>query len=226
MKLRAMPASVERSAARGVALRTRSATNAAASSMTPESSVARSPACHAMRAGSGSPAAFGERLGRQHDEKHVGEERDRVDAVRQGADVRAPRTLGEPPGLDGVGDVADEDRDRRRRQHAAVDEIGREPEHAPAQRVDEQQLNEIVEGEPEKAIDVTANDPTHAGEDSSCLRHFFNCPCVRQVQPAVAAVDGHAHPGTVAHLPDRDRFLLAARPRDGVAGAASDEGGP
>ena len=56
MKLSAMPASVERSAARGVALRTRSATNAAASSMTPETNVARSPACHATRDGSAAPA--------------------------------------------------------------------------------------------------------------------------------------------------------------------------
>ena len=53
----AMPASVESSAARGVALRTRSATGAHASSMTPEQKVANSPACHATRAGSAAPAA-------------------------------------------------------------------------------------------------------------------------------------------------------------------------
>ena len=53
----AMPASVERSAARGVALRTRSANGAATSSMMPELSVAKRPACHATRAGSAAPAA-------------------------------------------------------------------------------------------------------------------------------------------------------------------------
>ena len=58
MKLRAMPASVESSAARGVALRTRSAIGAAASSITPDASVAKSPACQAMRAGSAAPAAI------------------------------------------------------------------------------------------------------------------------------------------------------------------------
>ena len=62
MKLSAMPASVERSAARGVALRTRSAIGAHASSMTPEQNVANSPACHAMRAGSAAPAAIASAL--------------------------------------------------------------------------------------------------------------------------------------------------------------------
>ena len=54
----AMPASVDSSAARGVALRTRSANGAAASSMTPDESVANRPACHATRAGSAAPAAI------------------------------------------------------------------------------------------------------------------------------------------------------------------------
>src|SRR5438105_12215129 len=58
MKLNAMPASVERSAARGVALRTRSAIGANASSMTPEQNVAKRPACQAMRTGSAAPAAI------------------------------------------------------------------------------------------------------------------------------------------------------------------------
>ena len=96
MKPSAMPASVESSAARGVALRTRSATNAPPSSMMPEANVASSPACQATRAGSGSAGSFGERLRRQHDEEHVREERDGVDAVGQRADVRAARALREP----------------------------------------------------------------------------------------------------------------------------------
>ena len=166
MKPSAMPASVERSAARGVALRTRSATNAAASSMMPEQSVATSPACHAMRAGSAAPAALGERLGGQHHEKHVRDERDRVDAVRQRAHVGASRALGQLLRLEGVEQVADEDRDGGARQHAAVDELGRKPEDEPAQRVDEEQLDEIVEREAEEAVDVAADDPSHGGENS------------------------------------------------------------
>ena len=52
----AMPARVESSAARGVALRMRSAMNAQATSMIPDTSVASNPACHATRAGSATPA--------------------------------------------------------------------------------------------------------------------------------------------------------------------------
>ena len=56
MNPRAMPASVDSSAARGVTLRTRSATKAPANSISPEPSVASSPACQAIRAGSGAPS--------------------------------------------------------------------------------------------------------------------------------------------------------------------------
>ena len=92
----------------------------------------------------------------------MGEERDRVDAVGQRADVVSARAFGEPPRLNRVGDVPDQDGNRRRRQHAAVDELGREAEHAPAERVDQQELNEIVEREAEETVDVAANDPSHA----------------------------------------------------------------
>jgi hypothetical protein len=40
--------------------------------------------------GSAAPAASADELRRQHDEEDVAEERDRVDAVGQGADVVAP----------------------------------------------------------------------------------------------------------------------------------------
>ena len=126
MKPSAMPASVESSAARGVALRTRSAKGAAASSMMPEQSVATRPACHAMRDGIGGARRRGQRLRRQHDQEDVREERHRVDAVRQGADVGAAGALGQAAGLKRVEEVADENRHRGARQHAAVDELRRE----------------------------------------------------------------------------------------------------
>ena len=47
-------------------------------------------------------------------------------------------------------------------RHASVHQLGREAEHAAAQRVDEEKLDEIVEGEAEEAVDVAATDPTHA----------------------------------------------------------------
>ena len=76
MKPSAMPASVESSAARGVALRTRSATNAHAELDDARARTSRSsPACHATRAGSAAPAAFASGLRRQHHQEHVREER-------------------------------------------------------------------------------------------------------------------------------------------------------
>ena len=57
MKVRAMPARVESSAARGVERRMRSETTLPTSSIAPEPKQATSPACQAARAGSGSPAA-------------------------------------------------------------------------------------------------------------------------------------------------------------------------
>ena len=169
MKLSAMPASVESSAARGVALRTRSATNAPPSSMTPEPTRREQPRLPRDARRIGGAHALGERLGRQHHQEHVGEERDRVDAVRQRADVVAARPFGEPSRLPRVEEVADEERHRRGRQHAPVDQLGREAEHAPAQRVDQQELDEVVEGQPEEAVDVAAHDPPHAGEHSRAL---------------------------------------------------------
>ncbi len=57
MKVRAIPASVDRSAARGVARRSRSATKAPPNSIRPEPRHATRPARQATTAGSGAPAA-------------------------------------------------------------------------------------------------------------------------------------------------------------------------
>ena len=134
--------------------------------MTPDANVASSPACHATRAGSAAPArsasAFAGSITR-----NTWANSDTVLMPYGSAQTsRAAGALGEPARLERVGDVADEDRDRRRRQDPAVDELGRETEHAAAQRVDQQQLDEIVEREAEEPVDVAANDPAHAGKHS------------------------------------------------------------
>ena len=90
------------------------------------------------------------------------EERDGVDAVGQRTHVGAPRALREALGLDRVRDIADQYGDGGGGKHASVHQLGREAEHAAAQRVDEEELYEIIEGEAEEAIDVAATDPTHA----------------------------------------------------------------
>ncbi len=148
---------------------------------------------------------FGERLRRQHHEKDVREERDRVDAVGQRADVAAARARREPSRLERVGDVADENRDRGGRQDAPVDELGRKAEHAAAQRVDEEKLNEIVEGEPEEAVDVAANDPTHAESIAAVTAPARSARADDEVHPSRRAVDRGAHPGA-GHLRDDDAF--------------------
>ena len=100
-------------------------------------------------------------LGRQHDQEHVGEERHRVDPVRQGADVGPPRGPGQAHGLPGVVEVADHQRERRAGEDPAVDQLGGKPEDAPAEGVDQQELNQVVEGEPEESVDVAADHPAH-----------------------------------------------------------------
>ena len=74
--------------------------------------------------------------------------------------------LGEFLGLEGVEQVADEDRHRRSREHAAINEFRREPEDEPAERVYQEELAEIVERQPEKPVNVAANDPSHARENN------------------------------------------------------------
>ena len=166
---------------------------------------------------------FGERLRRQHDEEDVREERDGVDAVRQRADVAAARARRQPSRLDRVGDVADENRDRRRRQDAPVDELGRKAEHAAAQRVDQQKLDEVVDGEPEETVDVAANDPPHAREHSSshgaCSIARADERFTHRDGPSTAA----SHPGA-GHLPDDEALALAVWPRHDVAPALGYEG--
>ena len=97
----------------------------------------------------------------------MGKQRHRVDAVRQRAHVRTSRARGERARLERVRHVADEDGDRRRWQHLSVEELGREPENGATERVDQQQLNEIVEGEAEEPVDVAADDPTHTAHPTS-----------------------------------------------------------
>ena len=91
----------------------------------------------------------------------MGKQRHRVDAVRQRAHVRTSCARGERARLERVRHVADEDGDRSGWQHLTVEELGGESEDGATEGVDQQQLNEIVEGEAEEPVDVPADDPTH-----------------------------------------------------------------
>jgi hypothetical protein len=90
------------------------------------------------------------------------EHRHRVDAVGQRAQVVAPQPPRDLAGLPRVVQIADQQRDRRARQHLPVQQRVREPEHEPTQRVDEEELHEVVDREAEEPVDVAADEPAHA----------------------------------------------------------------
>ena len=95
--------------------------------------------------------------------------------------------------LERVRHVADEDGDRSGWQHLAVQELGREPEDGATEGVDQQQLNEIVEGEAEEPIDVPADDPTHTHmllvRYDARLSTSFGCSSSRSDAIVAAIVD-------------------------------------
>ena len=113
----------------------------------------------------------------------MGEQRHRVDAVRQRAHVRTSRARGERARLERVRHVADEDGDRGGWQHTAVEELGRESEDRPTEGVDQQQLNEIVEGEAEEPVYVPADDPTH----TPCYGSMLDGCVTRDVEGLIRA---------------------------------------
>ena len=129
--------------------------------------MATSPACHATRAGSAAPAAVASALAGSMTRNTCAISETVLMPYGSAQTSVRPGALGEPPGLEGVEQVADENRDRGARQHAAVDELRREAEHEPAERVDEEQLNEVVERQTEEPVDVAADNPSHGGENSS-----------------------------------------------------------
>ena len=87
------------------------------------------------------------------------DERNRIDPIGQGAHILAIGALGELLGLECIKHVADEDRHSRSRKHAAINDRRREAKNELAQRFDEQELDEIIERQPEKTVNVSANDP-------------------------------------------------------------------
>ena len=91
----------------------------------------------------------------------MGNEGDGIDPVGQRADIGAARALGELLGLEGVEKVANEDGNRGPREHPAVNQLRRKSEDKLTECFDEEKLDEIVERQPEEAVDVATNDPSH-----------------------------------------------------------------
>ncbi|MCX4246983.1 hypothetical protein [Paraliomyxa miuraensis] len=103
----------------------------------------------------------GRQLGRQHHQEHVGEQRDRVDPVGQRADVVAAFGLGQALGLVRIVEIAHQQRDRDPGQHAPVEQLVGEAQHEATQRIDEQQLDEVVQCQTEETVDVASDEPAH-----------------------------------------------------------------
>ena len=98
----------------------------------------------------------------------MGEERDGVDAVGQGSHVGPAGACGEAVGLPGVEEVADQQRDGRAREDAAVDQFVGEAEDALAEADDEQELDEVVERQAEEAVEVAADEQAHRSLCRGC----------------------------------------------------------
>ncbi len=99
-------------------------------------------------------SAFIDRL---HDEEEVDEERGSVDAVGEGGDVAASEFFGEAVGLPSVVDVSEEDADGCSGENSPVNEAGcffRIAEKGVAKRDDQQELDQIVDEQTEKAIEI------------------------------------------------------------------------
>ena len=107
--------------------------------------------------------ALGDRqlLRGQHHEENMREQSRRADAVGQRRDIGAPLASGQLHRLPGVEDVAHEKRDRDARQDAPVDQLRGKPEHAGAQRREDEQLHQVVDEGHHEALAVATGKIFH-----------------------------------------------------------------
>jgi hypothetical protein len=97
----------------------------------------------------------------KHDEEDEAEDRHRVDAVRQRAAIAAALFPAEQHGLPRVIHVADQHGDGGAGQDVIAHQRRLEAQDEAAQRVDEQELDEVVQRQAEEAVQVGAHEPAH-----------------------------------------------------------------
>ena len=95
---------------------------------------------------------------RPHDQKDVGEQAGRIDAVRQRGHVGAPGPLHQPARLPCVEHVADQDGHRGSGQDAADHQVLGKPAHQRPQNRDQHELQQIVDEQAEEAVDIAAHE--------------------------------------------------------------------
>ena len=112
---------------------------------------------------------------RQHDKKDMREEADRVDPVGQGGTIVASFSDAQPISEPTVVHVADNQAQGDGREDAPVDELRRIAQQSPAQSYNQENLNEVVEGQPQQAIDVLSHEPARplrlSGVRVICWQH-------------------------------------------------------
>ena len=111
------------------------------------------------------------------------DQRDRVDAIWQRADIGPPGAFRELVRLPGVEEIADDQRDGAGRQHPPIEQFRRKAEHEPAEIVDEQELDEIIERQAEEAVEITADEGTHI---------IFRCAATRVCEGSAATISAQS----------------------------------
>jgi AGZA family xanthine/uracil permease-like MFS transporter len=75
------------------------------------------------------------------------------------SDLYTGLTRGQALRLPGVEHIASQDRQRRSRQHTLEQHLRRKPKHALTQPDDQQELDQVVDGEPKEAIEIPGYEP-------------------------------------------------------------------
>src|SRR5581483_739504 len=114
---------------------------------------------------------LGLEINRQHDEKHEREKTHGVDAVGQRRHVLAPALARQPARLPGVEKIAEENRDRRAGKNPPENIFVGQMNQLAAQTDDQNELNQIVDHQPEKPVEILAHEP---GRLEGGLRHERN----------------------------------------------------
>jgi hypothetical protein len=79
--------------------------------------------------------------------------------VRHGRDIVATLVLGEPPGEIGVVEIAEWQRDPKRRQDTAVDDVGRQVDDMQAQPGQHDDVEDDVGEQTEETVPIAGNPP-------------------------------------------------------------------
>ena len=107
---------------------------------------------------------------RQHNEKNESEQTYGVDAVGQCGDVVAPGLAREPARLPCIEKIADENRNRRAGKNLAENVFIRQPNQLATKSYDKDQLNQIIDHQAEKAVEIFTHKP---GWIEGSLRHVI-----------------------------------------------------